>query len=82
MATGIVKWFNNTKGYGFILPEDGGSDVFAHYSAIRMDGYRTLKPGQAVSYQEQSGPKGVHAIEIQALAELQAAATIASADSV
>ena len=82
MPTGIVKWFNNAKGYGFILPEDGGQDVFAHYSEIRMDGYRTLKPGQAVSYEEQSGPKGVHAIEIQALAALQAATAGASPEGI
>ena len=48
MRTGIVKWFNNAKGYGFILPDEGSTDVFAHYSAIRMEGYKTLKAGQTV----------------------------------
>ena len=48
MSTGQVKWFNNAKGFGFILPDDGGADLFAHYSAISMDGYKTLKAGQLV----------------------------------
>lgn len=50
MKTGTVKWFNNAKGYGFILPEGGGEDLFVHYSSIQMDGYKTLKAGQAVHY--------------------------------
>ena len=66
MQTGIVKWFNNAKGFGFIVPEDGGADIFAHYSSIEMDGYKTLKAGQAVSYQTVDGPKGLHATNIQA----------------
>ncbi len=65
MATGRVKWFNNAKGYGFILPDDGGEDLFAHYSAIEMDGYRTLKAGQQVEYDTEQGPKGCHAINIR-----------------
>ncbi len=66
MPTGRVKWFNNAKGYGFILSEDGGEDFFAHYSAIQMDGYRTLRAGQLVSFEIQAGPKGSHAINIKA----------------
>lgn len=69
MQTGIVKWFNNTKGYGFILSESGGGDIFAHYSAIDMDGYKTLKAGQTVRFETEQGPKGLHAKNIQASAE-------------
>lgn len=58
MATGIVKWFNDAKGFGFIEPEDGGPDVFAHFSAIQMEGFRTLKQGSRVSYDRVQGPKG------------------------
>ena len=64
MATGTVKWFNNAKGFGFICPEGGDGDIFAHYSTIQMDGYRTLKAGQQVNYHVQTGPKGFHASEI------------------
>ncbi len=64
MSTGQVKWFNNAKGFGFILPDGGGSDLFAHYSAIAMDGYKTLKAGQAVSFDIIEGPKGLHATNI------------------
>lgn len=67
MPTGRVKWFNNAKGYGFILPEAGEEDLFVHYSSIQMDGYKTLKAGQLVSYDILEGPKGSHAINIQAL---------------
>jgi cold shock protein len=66
MPTGKVKWFNNAKGYGFILPEPGGEDLFAHYSSIQMEGYKTLKAGQAVQFDVQQGPKGSHAINIRA----------------
>lgn len=65
MAIGKVKWFNNAKGYGFILNEEGGEDLFVHYSAIQMDGYKTLKAGQEVSYEVVEGPKGLHAVNIQ-----------------
>ncbi|PSJ46178.1 cold shock domain protein CspD [Zobellella endophytica] len=64
MATGTVKWFNNAKGFGFICPEEGGEDVFAHFSTIQMEGYRTLKAGQVVRYEIQEGPKGNHATSI------------------
>jgi CspA family cold shock protein len=66
MPTGTVKWFNNAKGYGFILPDDGGEDLFAHYSSIEMDGYKTLKAGQAVSFDTIGGDKGLHATNITA----------------
>ena len=65
MATGKVKWFNNAKGYGFILPEGGGEDLFAHYSSIEMDGYKTLKAGQDVTFDVLQGPKGQHAVNIR-----------------
>lgn len=65
MPTGTVKWFNNAKGYGFILPDNGGEDLFAHYSAINMDGYRTLKAGQPVQFDIVDGEKGQHAVNIQ-----------------
>lgn len=65
MKSGIVKWFNNAKGYGFILPDSGDSDIFAHYSSIDMDGYRTLKAGQQVLFDTISGPKGLHATNIR-----------------
>ena len=64
MATGKVKWFNNAKGYGFILPEGGGEDLFVHYSTIQMDGYKTLKAGQDVEFEVLQGPKGFHAVEV------------------
>jgi len=64
MPSGTVKWFNNAKGYGFILSSDGASDIFAHYSAINMDGYKTLKAGQEVSYDLVEGQKGLHATNI------------------
>ncbi|WP_140399077.1 cold shock domain-containing protein CspD [Pseudomonas sp. SID14000] len=64
MASGKVKWFNNAKGYGFINEEGKDEDLFAHYSAIQMDGYKTLKAGQAVSFEIVQGPKGLHAVNI------------------
>lgn len=66
MPTGTVKWFNNAKGYGFILADQGNEDLFAHYSAIQMDGYKTLKAGQQVSFEITKGDKGLHAINISA----------------
>lgn len=67
MPTGTVKWFNNAKGFGFILPDDGGDDLFAHYSSIDMEGYRTLKAGQAVTFEVEKGDKGSHAKQIRVL---------------
>jgi CspA family cold shock protein len=58
MPVGTVKWFNDAKGFGFIEPEGGGDDVFAHFSAIRMEGFRTLKQGGRVTYEVVQGPKG------------------------
>jgi CspA family cold shock protein len=58
MATGTVKWFNDSKGYGFITPDDGGEDLFAHFSAITMSGFKTLKEGQKVSFDVTQGNKG------------------------
>lgn len=67
MPLGSVKWFNASKGYGFITPSDGGDDVFAHYSAIEMEGYKTLKEGQQVEFEVQDGPKGPQASHIRSL---------------
>ena len=66
MATGTVKWFNNAKGFGFIAPQDGGDDVFVHFSAIKSDGYRTLKEGQRVEFNVEQGPKGLQATDVTA----------------
>ena len=65
MATGTVKWFNDSKGFGFITPEDGSADVFAHFSAIASDGFRSLAEGQKVTYDVENGPKGPQAANIQ-----------------
>jgi CspA family cold shock protein len=65
MATGTVKWFNDAKGYGFITPDDGSEDLFAHFSAINMNGFKTLKEGQKVSFEVTQGPKGKQASNIQ-----------------
>lgn len=73
MPTGTVKWFNNAKGYGFILADEGGEDLFAHYSAIAMDGYKTLKAGQAVSFDITKGDKGLHAVSIKVPQDTSAA---------
>lgn len=68
MAWGTVKWFNDAKGFGFIEPEGGGVDIFAHFSAIQMEGFRTLKQGSRVSYDLVTGPKGQLAQNIQPVA--------------
>lgn len=69
MNTGVVKWFNNAKGYGFVVAENSEEDIFVHYSAIDMEGYKTLKAGQSVQFELEEGPKGVHAINIKCLDE-------------
>ncbi len=74
MAIGIVKWFSNAKGYGFISPQQGGDDIFAHFSSITMDGFKTLKKGQKVEFECTNGPKGLHAVDIKP-AHLEEAAT-------
>jgi CspA family cold shock protein len=61
---GTVKWFNNAKGYGFIEPQTGDNDIFVHYSTIEMEGYKSLKAGQDVTFELSEGPKGVHATDI------------------
>jgi CspA family cold shock protein len=66
MATGTVKWFNDSKGFGFITPDGGGEDLFAHFSAITMDGFKTLKEGQKVQFDVTQGPKGKQASNIKA----------------
>ena len=67
MAKGTVKWFNDAKGFGFIEPEGGGMDVFAHFSAIQMEGFKTLKQGGKVTYELVQGPKGQLAQDIVAV---------------
>lgn len=66
MATGTVKWFNEAKGFGFISQDDGGADVFVHFSAIQAGGFKTLAEGQAVTYEVENGPKGPQATSVNA----------------
>lgn len=66
MARGTVKWFNNQKGYGFICASDSPEEIFAHFSSIVMDGYKSLKAGQAVDFEVNQGTKGLHALNIRA----------------
>ncbi len=65
MASGTVKWFNDSKGFGFITPENGGDDLFAHFSAIQSSGFKTLKEGQRVNFDVTTGPKGQQAANIR-----------------
>ena len=65
MATGTVKWFNESKGFGFITPSDGSKDVFVHFSAIASEGFRTLTEGQQVTFEVVNGPKGPQAANVQ-----------------
>ena len=67
MPSGTVKWFNNAKGYGFIVADDQNEDMFAHYSSIQMDGYRTLKAGQKVNFDTKPADNGIHAINISVI---------------
>lgn len=80
MALGTVKWFNDSKGFGFIEPEGGGADVFAHFSAVQMEGFRTLKQGGRVSYELVAGPKGDLAQNIRPMLDDGAAAAQAGAE--
>jgi len=65
MANGTVKWFNESKGFGFITPKDGGDDVFVHFSAITGNGFKTLTEGQQVTFEVETGPKGLQAAQVQ-----------------
>lgn len=67
MTTGTVKWFNESKGFGFITPAEGGSDVFVHFSAIKSEGFKTLAEGQSVSFEVEQGPKGPQASNVIAV---------------
>lgn len=66
MTTGTVKWFNESKGFGFITPSDGSKDVFVHFSAIQADGFKVLTEGQAVTFNVENGPKGPQATRVTA----------------
>ncbi|MGH9172599.1 MAG: cold-shock protein [Acidimicrobiales bacterium] len=65
MSAGTVKWFNSTKGYGFITPEAGGPDLFVHHSAIEVQGFRELQEGQRVEFDSEQGPKGLQAVRVR-----------------
>lgn len=80
MTSGKVKWFNNAKGFGFIIEDGKEEDLFAHFSAIKMDGYKTLKAGQLVSFEIIQGPKGLHAVNIGAVVEAKVQDTVQTKD--
>jgi len=65
MVQGKVKWFNNSKGFGFISSDDGEKDIFVHFSTIKSEGYKSLKEGQSVNYEAEEGPKGWHAVQVE-----------------
>ena len=69
MLKGTVKWFNNTKGYGFVVADNSTEELFAHFSSIQMEGYKSLKAGQPVQFETREGPKGVNAVNISPLQE-------------
>ena len=73
MSVGTVKWFNDAKGFGFITPDGGGADVFVHFSAIRAQGFRSLKEGQRVKFEVAQGPKGMQASEVTSEGEAEPA---------
>lgn len=77
MARGEVKWFNNTKGWGFIVPEGGGEDIFVHFSAIQGTGYKTLVAGQMVTFDLEKGDRGLHAANVLAEEEKELAEDMA-----
>ena len=75
MAFGVVKWFNDAKGFGFIQPDGGGDDVFAHFSAVQMEGFRTLKQGGRVAFEVVQGPKGSLAQNIRPMTDVERPST-------
>jgi len=75
MATGIVKWFNDAKGYGFITPDEGGKDLFVHHSSIVGNGYKSLVEGAKVTFEQREGSKGVEAYDVEAYDVARAAAS-------
>jgi len=81
MPSGVVKWFNDAKGWGFIEPDGGGPDAFAHFSAITMEGYKTLKEGTRVDFELTEGPKGLQAVNIRANGAALPAASEATAEA-
>lgn len=73
MPVGKVKWFNNAKGFGFVICDEHDEDLFAHYSSIQMEGYKTLKAGQSVEFETVKADRGIHAVNIRVLPESQSA---------